>query len=309
MKTFATEPRPEGLRARPCPLCGQGALRPLWNLDAFSFAICPRCSLVQQNPQPLPEFVLARYDDAYLRYEEEKQFAYAALEMLTLRDLGYPDFGAGLASRARSEGRAARVLDIGCATGALLASLRDEGWDCAGVEVCVPAADYGRERFGLDIRPTVLEKAGFAPGSFDLIHASHLIEHLNEPGAFLACARNLLASGGRILITTPNISGFQARLLGSRWRSAIHDHLFLFSRRSLARLLSESGFRIRSQVTWGGWAAGLKPAFLKPLLDPLARRTGQGDVIAFLCEAEPETAAGASAAHSAVSGKDKAPPR
>ncbi|MEI6388917.1 MAG: class I SAM-dependent methyltransferase [Spirochaetota bacterium] len=210
---------------------------------------------------------------------------------------------------ARSEGRAARVLDIGCATGALLASLRDEGWDCAGVEVCVPAADYGRERFGLDIRPTVLEKAGFAPGSFDLIHASHLIEHLNEPGAFLACARNLLASGGRILITTPNISGFQARLLGSRWRSAIHDHLFLFSRRSLARLLSESGFRIRSQVTWGGWAAGLKPAFLKPLLDPLARRTGQGDVIAFLCEAEPETAAGASAAHSAVSGKDKAPPR
>lgn len=87
------------------------------------------------------------------------------------------------------------------------------------------------------------------------------------------------------LITTPNINGLQARLFGSRWRSAIADHLTLFTKRTLARMLRQTGFRVVRIVTWGGLAVGTAPPLLKRAADRLAKRWGFGDVM--LLQAEP----------------------
>jgi 2-polyprenyl-3-methyl-5-hydroxy-6-metoxy-1,4-benzoquinol methylase len=308
VKTFATVPRAEGRVARPCACCSGTSFTPLWgDLGGFSFVRCTGCGLVQQNPQPLPEAVRARYDGSYLAYEEERQFAYRELELLALRDLGID--GASFFAAASGEAGGApagdsvpaaagvprgaeaarpRVLDVGCATGALLAALRERGWEATGVELSPEQAAYGRVRFGLDIRTGTLEEAELPAGSFHLVHASHLIEHLNDPGSFLAECRRLLHPAGILVLTTPNIAGFQARLLGGAWRSAIHDHLYLFSLRQLASLLDRAGFRVDRRVTWGGWAAGLRPAFLKKPLDRAAKRYGLGDVCAVLARRKPD---------------------
>lgn len=280
MKTFATVPRAEARRERPCALCGGTSFKPLWDCGSFSFVRCPSCGLIQQNPQPVAGAVLERYGEAYRDYEVERQFDYAALERKALDDLGLEEAAAGLLARAA--GRRPRVLDVGCATGALLADFRERGWDCVGVEACAEAAAYGSERFGLDIRASTLEEARLEAGSFELVHASHLIEHLNEPASFLDEAARLLAPSGILALTTPNADGFQARLFGPAWRSAIYDHLYLFSLATLSLLLESRGFRILRFVTWGGWAAGLKPAFLKAPLDRAAKRRGFGDVMALL---------------------------
>lgn len=288
MKTFATLPRSEPKRERPCALCGGGKpgipadVRPLWRLEGFSFVRCQRCGLIQQNPQPEPSSVLSRYDASYLAYEEKEQFGYRDLELHTLADLRFEKACAPLAARARSEGRAPSFLDVGCATGALLDHFQREGWSCLGIEPCSPAAEYGRRKFGLDIRATTLEAESLPSGAFDVLHASHLIEHLNEPGAFLEEARRVLAPQGLLVITTPNADGFQARITGPAWRSAIYDHLYLFSKPTLSSLLVKSGFEILASMSWGGWARGLKPAFLKKPLDRAAKRFDRGDVMAFL---------------------------
>ncbi len=78
------------------------------------------------------------------------------------------------------------------------------------------------------------------------------------------------------MITTPNVDGFQARLFASGWRSAIADHLVLFSRRTLEDLLRARGFAVRQHVTWGGLAAGSAPALVKRPMDRLAKRWGSG---------------------------------
>ena len=282
MKTFATRPRPEPLSPRPCPLCGGARLAPAWDCGAFRFVRCLSCGLVQQNPQPEASAVLARYDESYLAYEEERQFDYRDLELLALADLRFEAAAAPLRRAAEDGGRKPRVLDVGCATGALLAELREGGWDCVGVEACAPAAAYGRKRFGLDIWASTLEEARLPAASFEAVHASHLIEHLNEPGAFLDEAARLLVPGGLLGLTTPNADGLQARLLGPEWRSAIYDHLCLFSRRNLPAFLAAKGFAVERLVTWGGWAAGLKPAFVKRPLDRAAKRLGFGDVMAIM---------------------------
>ncbi|HET7839895.1 MAG TPA: class I SAM-dependent methyltransferase [Rectinemataceae bacterium] len=279
MKTFATLPRPEALRPIPCALCGQEGFAPLWDCGAFSFVRCRSCGLVQQNPQPEAPAVAARYDSAYLEYEAENQLVYRDLELLALAELGVLD---SLKRRAAQSSGPARLLDVGCATGALLDSFRSIGCEVMGVELCAPAAEYGRSRYRLPIHPGTLESAAFPDASFDLVHASHLIEHLNDPGAWLDEVGRVLAPDGELVLTTPKVDGFQARLLGSEWRSAIYDHLYLFSLRSLVRLLGTKGFRLERSITWGGWAKGLRPAFLKKPLDALAKRWGLGDVMALV---------------------------
>jgi 2-polyprenyl-3-methyl-5-hydroxy-6-metoxy-1,4-benzoquinol methylase len=255
---------------------------PLWELEGFSFVRCASCGLVQQNPQPEPASVLSRYDASYLEYEEKEQFGYRDLELATLADLGFEEAARPLVLRAKEADRAPSLLDVGCATGALLEHFSRQGWACTGVEACAPAAAYGRERFGLDIRPTTLEAARLPAASFEVVHASHLIEHLNDPAAFLAEALRLLAPGGLLLLTTPNVDGFQAKLSGAEWRSAIYDHLYLFSKRTLSALLAEAGFDILATMSWGGWPRGRKPAFLKVPLDRAAKRLDRGDVMAFM---------------------------
>jgi len=265
-----------------CALCGGSRFGRLWDCGEFSFVRCLRCGLAQQNPQSEPEAVHSRYDAEYLAYEEANQAAYRDLELLALADLGLQAAAAPAFASAAARGSKPRVLDVGCATGALLDALRDGGWDPQGVEISAAQADYGRKRYDLPIHAGTLESAAFPEGSFDLVHASHLIEHLNDPASFLDEAGRVMKGDGLLILTTPNASGLQARLFGPAWRSAIYDHLYLFSTRTLSSLLASRGFAVAALVTWGGWARGLRPAFLKRPLDRAAKRFGFGDVMAIM---------------------------
>jgi len=262
----------------PCALCSGTVFKPSLMCEDFSFVRCEKCGLVQRNPQPLQEEITARYGSVYgndyLFYELENENSFLKLQQLALIDAGFDKLEKTLFSRAE----APSVLDIGCATGALLESLRNRKWRVTGVEIS-PCAQYAKEKRSLDVRSIPLEENNFAEKSFDAVLASHLIEHLNNPKEFLSEVYRILKDGGNCFITTPNISGFQARLFGSGWRSAIFDHLYLFSVRTLADMLKSAGFKIESIRTWGGMAAGTVPAPVKKTADFLAKRFGFGDVM------------------------------
>jgi 2-polyprenyl-3-methyl-5-hydroxy-6-metoxy-1,4-benzoquinol methylase len=290
VKTWSTPVREENRDAVPCALCalselqkgkehpGGACFRPYLKCGGFSYVRCTRCGLVQINPQPLPSEVKRRYREEhgedYLSYEIANEKAFLRLQELALRDAGFYGPGEGT-----GEGGSRRVLDVGCATGALLETLRDRGWDVTGVEISSQEAEYARRERRLDVKTLSLEENRFPAGSFTVVLASHLVEHLNDPASFVREARRILIPGGRFFVTTPNIGGFQARLFRGRWRSAIFDHLYLFSAKTLRALLLGAGFRVERIVTWGGLAAGLAPAPVKALADRAAKRFGFGDVM------------------------------
>ncbi|MDR2134969.1 MAG: class I SAM-dependent methyltransferase [Treponema sp.] len=284
VKTWSTPVRAEESRIIPCALCGGGDFRPAMNCEGFSYVRCAGCGLVQMNPQPEAAEVARRYREDhggdYLSYELANEEAFLNLQRLALKDARFDGFERELMAAAES-GRAAgtpRILDVGCATGALLLRLRERGWDTTGIEIS-PSAEYARRERGLDVRSLPLEENRFPGASFDAALASHLIEHLNAPAAFVREVHRLLRPGGRFFVTTPNIAGLQAEMFGGRWRSAIFDHLYLFSVKTLAALLGAAGFSVERVCTWGGLAAGIAPAPLKRVADGLARRFGFGDVM------------------------------
>jgi len=283
IKTFSTPVISEEKKSVPCAVCGGALFRGALSCEGFSYVRCKRCGLVQMNPQPLEKEIRRRYDtrtgEEYLSYELANEKSFLALALLALKDAGFDKIESELTAASNLLAKPPRLLDIGCATGSLLAHLRERGWETTGVEISGPQAEYGRRQRNLDVRSLPLEENRFPTDAFNVVLASHLIEHLNAPAALVAEVHRILAPGGRFFVTTPNISGFQARLFRGRWRSAIFDHLYLFSVKTLSRLLEEKGFIIERISTWGGLAAGLAPAPVKRFFDKAAKRFGFGDVM------------------------------
>jgi 2-polyprenyl-3-methyl-5-hydroxy-6-metoxy-1,4-benzoquinol methylase len=277
-KTWSTPVTKEECRPVPCALCGGGRFKPSLSGEGFSYVKCAACGLVQINPQPLAADVERRYRQSsgndYLAYELKNETAFLVLQQLALADAGFDRIERELMQK---DGKPS-VVDLGCATGALLAFLRDRGWQTTGVEIS-PSAEYARNERGLDVRCQNLEDCRFPPESFDLALASHVVEHLNNPGIFIRQTWQLLRRGAYFLLTTPNIDGFQARLLGRRWRSVIFDHLYLFSARTIKSMLKAQGFVIEGIYTWGGLAVGIAPIPLKTFADRTAKTLGLGDVM------------------------------
>jgi len=233
------------------------------------------CGHIYQNPQPSPEDLVDRYDAEYSSYEVENSENFLNLMLKGLSDVSF--------FRQVESGDVDRsLLDVGCATGALLEYAQGKGYTVQGVEVCVPAAEYGRQERGVPIAVGTLDEVKLEQ-RYGAIHFSHVIEHVPDPRLFLRQVRSLLVDRGFMVVVTPNTSGLQARIFGNTWRSAIADHVHLFSKCNLRRVLREEGFEIVDSKTWGGLGIGTAPRWAKRPVDALAKRWGFGDVMLFLC--------------------------
>ncbi|OQX29073.1 MAG: hypothetical protein B0D92_05600 [Spirochaeta sp. LUC14_002_19_P3] len=274
MKTFSKTPSSsEKLHRVPCPLCGGVNFIPRWEVQGAVFAVCRGCGLTVQNPRPVAEHLAYRYDDEYFRYEIENEEIFFRLMMLGLEDAAF------FTDIAPTLPPLKRVLDIGCATGRLLSHFQSLGWETCGVELCAESAQYGNERFHVGIQVGNLPDLNLPAGHFSAVHASHLIEHVDDPVLFVREIASVLAEGGVFICVTPAIDGFQARFHGKKWRSAIPDHVTLFSKKTLAKLLENAGLKVETVKTWGGLAAGTAPLWLKKPADRWAKVLGWGDVV------------------------------
>ena len=144
-----------------------------------------------------------------------------------------------------------RVLDIGCASGGLLAVLRPGAGHLAGLELS-PTAAAAAAQVGDQIVCGALADDGlpFEAGSFDLVVLADVLEHLADPGAGLARATAWCRPGGAVLVSVPNVAHWHARLtlLRGRWPqddSGTFDagHLRWFTHESLRALLAGAGLR------------------------------------------------------------------
>lgn len=142
--------------------------------------------------------------------------------------------------------RAGRLLDIGCGAGTVLEAARRAGWEAEGVEVSRPAVEHLRAA-GFSVFHGELAEARYPSDHFDVIVASEVLEHLPDPLVLLREAARVLRPGGLLWATTPHSRGASARALGIGWSTVCPpEHLHLFSRRGLKKLLGEAGFgRVR----------------------------------------------------------------
>jgi len=180
-----------------------------------------------------------------------------------------------------------RVLDVGCGNGNHLYSLRELGWQVVGVEPDAEAARYARMELGLDVRPTTLEEAGLATESVDVALMLHVLEHVPDPLRTLHEVHRILKPGGYLMVETPDVAGWPARLFRSWWfHLDAPRHLYLFTSHTLSALLHAAGFRrieLAHVVVTSGVTGSLQYLWNARTGDPRGNRIRHSRVLAGLC--------------------------
>ena len=148
---------------------------------------------------------------------------------------------------------ARRVLDLGCATGALGAAIKQRGAEVVGVERDAALAREAERR----LDRVVVGDAAALPGGlgrFDCIVAADVLEHLPDPWTALRDAVELLEPGGSVVVSLPNVRFFETFWeLGVRGRWPRRDqgifdrtHLRWFTLRDARELLESAGLRVEA---------------------------------------------------------------
>lgn len=148
-------------------------------------------------------------------------------------------------------GRDKSVLDVGCSTGYLGEALARRGCAVTGLEMDAEAAEAARHRLDevieADLEAVTL--AELLPGrQFDVVVFADVLEHLRDPAAVLRSAIPLLAPGGSVVVSVPNVGHGSIRLalLQGRWQyteTGLLDrtHIRFFTRDSFSDLFDEAG--------------------------------------------------------------------
>ena len=149
----------------------------------------------------------------------------------------------------RRHGPAGRVLDVGCSTGGFLYHLNQTfpgAYQIYGMDVPSEATRHAEQK-GIRVLPgSFLE---LQEPQFDAITFWAVLEHVAAPKDFLSQAKRLLHPGGICLVLVPNIRSLAVRILGSKYRYILPQHINYFSLETLARLVESAGLRVIRKTT------------------------------------------------------------
>ena len=133
--------------------------------------------------------------------------------------------------------RRPRILDVGCGTGANLLMLSQFG-DAEGVDLSEDALAFCRERGLEKVKLGAAEKLPYDDGTFDLVTALDVVEHLDDDLAGLREMQRVLRPGGRVLLFVPTFMflwGLQDDVSNHRRRYRLPE---------LRRVLEQAGFEV-----------------------------------------------------------------
>lgn len=145
--------------------------------------------------------------------------------------------------RARQVPRG-RLLDVGCGTGSFLAAARSHGFLVSGLDFDAAAVEAARTWFGIDdvYAWSLDDYMRNRPGDrFDIVTAFEVLEHQEDPRAFVESCFALTRPGGYFAISVP----FRDRR--PNWYEPWDEppnHLTRWSRRSLVTELSFAGYQV-----------------------------------------------------------------
>lgn len=143
------------------------------------------------------------------------------------------------------------VIDIGCGNGTVSEIIAKLGYN-------VTAADFANSHHATKPEPLFFKKCfdasdvfPFPDNYFHCVFSGELIEHLFDTDLFLRECKRVLKPNGILILTTPNLAGFDDRIKfifgeSPRHVNPVHPYLKLhirqFTKSSLKKILSKYGF-------------------------------------------------------------------
>lgn len=237
---------------------------------SYELLRCARCGLIRTWPQPADEDHAPFRDESFLGPYLERAALFESLLRPTVEDI------------ARLSPPPGKLIDVGANIGMIVRMARDLGYDATGIELNEAAVDHGRAN-GLQMLALPLEKAGFAPGSLDVICLSATAEHIPDLDETFGLCADLLRTGGLLYVSnSPNHRSLAARIERDLWYGIQPTgHVWQFTPKTLRDAFMRSRFEVVSHQTYNmhrDWGRNRKQRLKKGAFDAAAR-LGFGDAL------------------------------
>lgn len=214
--------RSEAPREEPqCRMCGAG-VHFLDRVDSYPFFECPDCRFIFT-----PSIPKARTDDPGRGTQDPAPAEGWADERFLEPALARLD-----------EGRRLSILDFGAGDSRVPDLLRARGHRVIGVDLVAPARPHPDRLTG------PLESLGLPVGTFDLVYAFQVFEHLPDPAGVLAELLRLTRDGGLVLIHTDMEVDERPRNFAEWWYVLPPDHCSFYHHRTFEVYCQETPHRL-----------------------------------------------------------------
>ena len=243
-----------------CPHCGGAPRGTPWDLTdrlfrttAKRFLVhrCGNCALRYLAPVPPFSELAGYYPKTYWTGPSDRtegKGLHGRLTEFYRRTMlfDHARFVRHVASDQRARGLTPHWLDIGCGDGSVL--------ETVGVRPCVgldTSKDALRQVLARGI-PAVngwVTQAPLREGTFSIVSMFHVLEHVEDPVAFLSGAGKLVGPGGSLVVQVPNARSIQAWMMGRKWAGYdVPRHLIHFTPRHLRETAERAGFQVVRQT-------------------------------------------------------------
>lgn len=271
----------------PCPACGASDSFEAFRKYELRYARCALCETVYVNPRPTAELL-------ELYYERSENAAYwnshifPASEATRRERIFRPRAERLLEICRRQQVPTDTVLEVGSGFGTFCEEISALGAfrRVVALEPSPTHAASCRGR-GIEVIESSIEQAEIRE-RFDVVASFEVIEHLFSPAAFISRCADIVAPGGLLVLTTPNVRGFDIMVLEALSVAVDTEHLNYFHPASLSALVTSCGFEVlevhtpgkldaelvRTKVLSGELDLGSRPFLRRVLVDEWDRLGG-----------------------------------
>jgi SAM-dependent methyltransferase len=269
-----------------CPLCNapahvvETAYPGYRSPSRYEIAVCDDCELSFAVPtrsdQALYELIYSQSAmipgyDRYDHYAARVKYANDPLAFLASQEENYWALRKECAKLAKD----AEILDVGTGLGYLARALTSAGFRAIGLDLSERAVARARRRFGDHyVVADFFDWSRRYPERYDVVAMLELIEHVEDPRAWIEAGLFLIKPGGRLLLSTPNRSFYP---MGTVWETEAPLHLWWFSPRAINVLADGAGVSVEftdfSDCAIPARAAPVEP--VRTVHSPMLDQTGR----------------------------------
>ena len=233
-----------------CPACGLGEYKKNFEKEGFDFVSCNSCETLFVNPRPISKMLHGFYKDSECFNFWSKIFIVS--EEARRKHIFYPRVSRVREICLKYNQKNDALLDVGAGYGIFCEEIQKIKL-FKSVIALEPSQEFAKmcRKKGLEVIEEFIENVKLDNG-VDVITSFELIEHLFDPKLFLKKCSEILKKDGMLILTTPNIKGFDLDLLGRLSDNIVApNHINYFNIQSLTLLLNACGFEVLEVTTPG----------------------------------------------------------